>query len=177
MQEAPPHERFLGRVHQLTLDATRRNDSRCFALGASNVCLFRKTRRAPSRQCRDARVHGHTTTAMHDMGTPPPRPCWRFLCFERRPRALGHGHTCVLAFILPSDMGGRCRRVSAPSSQAERSHLQQRLGAIEARVSEAARDRANLSRRLAETAVEAEEAEVKNQKLQIRVRVRAEGWG
>ena len=26
-----------------------------------------KTRRAPSRRCRDARVYGHTTTAMHDM--------------------------------------------------------------------------------------------------------------
>ena len=25
-----------------------------------------KTRRAPSRHCRDARVYGHTTTAMHD---------------------------------------------------------------------------------------------------------------
>lgn len=56
--------------------------------------------------------------------------------------------------------------------QAERSHLQQKLGAIEARVSESARDRANLSRRLAETAVEAEQAEVTNQRLQIRVRVR-----
>ena len=31
-----------------------------------------KTRRAPSRHCRDARVYGHTTTAMHDMRTPPP---------------------------------------------------------------------------------------------------------
>ena len=32
-----------------------------------------KTRRAPSRHCRDARVYGHTTTAMHDMnGSPPP---------------------------------------------------------------------------------------------------------
>ena len=33
-----------------------------------------KTRRAPSRHCRhcrDARVYGHTTTAMHDTSTPP----------------------------------------------------------------------------------------------------------
>ena len=29
-----------------------------------------KTRRAPSRHCRDARVCGHTTTAMHGMSTP-----------------------------------------------------------------------------------------------------------
>ena len=33
-----------------------------------------KTRRAPSRHCRDARVHGHTTTAMHGMSTPPNPP-------------------------------------------------------------------------------------------------------
>ena len=29
-----------------------------------------KTRRVPSRHCRDARVYGHTTTDMHDMSTP-----------------------------------------------------------------------------------------------------------
>ena len=34
-----------------------------------------KTRRAPSRQCRDVRVYGHTTTAMHSNEYPPPRPC------------------------------------------------------------------------------------------------------
>ena len=37
-----------------------------------------KTRRAPSRHSRDARVHGHTTTAMHKLSTsprpPPPSP-------------------------------------------------------------------------------------------------------
>ena len=31
-----------------------------------------KTRRAPSRHGRDARVYGHTTTAMHKLSTPPP---------------------------------------------------------------------------------------------------------
>ena len=31
-----------------------------------------QTRRAPSRQCRDARVCSRTPTAMHDMSTPPP---------------------------------------------------------------------------------------------------------
>ena len=31
-----------------------------------------KTRRAPSRHSRDARVHGHTTTATHKLSTPPP---------------------------------------------------------------------------------------------------------
>ena len=33
-----------------------------------------KTRRAPSRHCRDASVHGHTTTTMHDIEYTPPRP-------------------------------------------------------------------------------------------------------
>ena len=33
-----------------------------------------KTLRAPSRHCSDARLYGHTTTAMHDMSTPPPPP-------------------------------------------------------------------------------------------------------
>ena len=32
-----------------------------------------KTRRAPSRYSRDARVYGHTTTAMHKLNTRPPR--------------------------------------------------------------------------------------------------------
>ena len=31
-------------------------------------------RHTSSRQCRDARVYGHTTTAMHDMSTSPPLP-------------------------------------------------------------------------------------------------------
>ena len=34
-----------------------------------------KSRSAPSRHCRDVRVYGHTTTAMHDMSTPPPLCC------------------------------------------------------------------------------------------------------
>ena len=33
-----------------------------------------KTRRAPSRHSRDARVHGHTTTTIHKLSTPPPPP-------------------------------------------------------------------------------------------------------
>ena len=39
-----------------------------------------KTRRAPSRHSRDARVFGHTTTVMHEISTPPPPlapPCPR----------------------------------------------------------------------------------------------------
>ena len=33
-----------------------------------------KTRRAPSRHSSDARIYGHTTTAMHKLSTPPPTP-------------------------------------------------------------------------------------------------------
>ena len=54
------------------------NTSRRFALGARNVCLM-KTRCAPSRHCSDARVYGHTTTAMNNMSTPPPRATVTFV--------------------------------------------------------------------------------------------------
>ena len=33
-----------------------------------------KTRHAPPRHSRDARVYGHTTTAMHELSYPPPSP-------------------------------------------------------------------------------------------------------
>ena len=49
------------------------NTSWRFALGASNFCPV-KTRRIPSRHRRDVRVYDHTTTAMHDMSTPPAPP-------------------------------------------------------------------------------------------------------
>ena len=55
---------------------------RRFALGASNVCLVGENRRhSPSRHCRDARVYGLTTTAMHDTSTPayPEQQPRRFL--------------------------------------------------------------------------------------------------
>ena len=44
--------------------------SRCLvpAMSAWSV----KTRRAPSRHCRDARAYGHTTTPMHGNEYPPP---------------------------------------------------------------------------------------------------------
>ena len=52
---------------QVTLHATRG-----IPHGASRLVLLAmsawpvKTGRAPSRHCRNARVYGHTTTAMHD---------------------------------------------------------------------------------------------------------------
>ena len=59
---------------QLTLHATRRTShgASCLVLAMSAWSL--KTRRVPSRHCRDARVYGHATTGMHDICTPPPSP-------------------------------------------------------------------------------------------------------
>ena len=52
-----------------------------------------KTRRAPSRHIRDARVYGHTTTAMHKLNTRP--PCSRIPC-----NTLHYYHTpCSLAGV------------------------------------------------------------------------------
>ena len=56
---------------QLTLHATRPTFTAlrawCQPMSAWSV----KPRCAPSRHCTDARVYGHTTTAMHDVSTPP----------------------------------------------------------------------------------------------------------
>ena len=38
-----------------------------------------KTRRAPSRHSRHARVYGHTTTTMHKLSTPPVNRQWRIV--------------------------------------------------------------------------------------------------
>ena len=46
-------------------------------------------RRAPSWHCRDARVYGHTTTAMHNMSAPPPSPLL-LLGVLKHPFARGH---------------------------------------------------------------------------------------
>ena len=57
----------------VTLHATRREHLTArFALDASDASAWLvKTRRAPSRRSRDARVYGHATTAMHKLSTPP----------------------------------------------------------------------------------------------------------
>ena len=63
----------LGRI-QLTLHATRRTSHGASRLVQAMSAWLVKTRRAPSRQSRDARVYGQTTTAMHKLSTPPPPP-------------------------------------------------------------------------------------------------------
>ena len=59
---------------QLTLHATRRTPHGVSSLAQALSALSVKTRRAPSRHCREARVYGHATTAMHELSRlPPPR--------------------------------------------------------------------------------------------------------
>ena len=58
---------------QLILTCDWRNTSRFASrLMQASSAWSVKTRRAPSRHCRDARVYRHTTTAMHDNEYTPP---------------------------------------------------------------------------------------------------------
>ena len=61
----------LGRM-QLTLHATRGPLYGASRLVQAVSTWLVKIRCAPSRHSRDARVYGHTTTAMHKLSTPPP---------------------------------------------------------------------------------------------------------
>ena len=66
----------LGRM-QSTLHATRRTPHGASRLVQAMSAWLMKTRRAPSRHSRDARVYGHTTAAMHKPRYPPPPPSVR----------------------------------------------------------------------------------------------------
>ena len=59
---------------QFTFHATRRTPHGASRLEQAMSAWLVKTRRAPSRHSRDARVYGHTTTAMHKLSTPLPPP-------------------------------------------------------------------------------------------------------
>ena len=63
----------LGRM-QFTLHATHRTPHGASRLVQAMSAWLVKTRSAPSRHSRDARVYGHTTTAMHKLSPPPPAP-------------------------------------------------------------------------------------------------------
>ena len=63
----------LGRM-QFTLHETRRTPHGDSRLVQAMPAWLVKTRRAPSRDSRDARVYGHTTTAMHKLITTLPPP-------------------------------------------------------------------------------------------------------
>ena len=77
LQEGTRHKRFLvGDAAHPSCDSP--NTSRRVALWCKQCLAWSvKARRAPSRHCREATEgsgHIHTTTAMHDMNTPPPPP-------------------------------------------------------------------------------------------------------
>ena len=61
----------LGRM-QFTLHATRRTPHGESRLVQAMSAWLVETRRAPSQHIRDARIYGHTTTAMHKLSTPAP---------------------------------------------------------------------------------------------------------
>ena len=65
----PPYRRM-----QLTLHATRPTPHDSSRLVQAMSAWSVNVPRAPSRHCRDAGVYGLTTTAMHEMSTPPTRP-------------------------------------------------------------------------------------------------------
>ena len=66
LQECPPHKRFIvGCSSPFIRLAQHLSTLRAWceqAMSAGSV----KTRRAPSRHCRDAKVYGHTTATMHN---------------------------------------------------------------------------------------------------------------
>ena len=69
---SPPHAWFLaGCSSPFTRLAGHPHVSLCAWCEQSMSAWSVKTRRAPSRHCRDARVYGYTTTAMHDISAPP----------------------------------------------------------------------------------------------------------
>ena len=84
MNTLPPLRKSASQVvlsrMQLTLHATRRTPHGASRLVRAMSAWLVTTRRAPSRHSRDARVYGHTTTAMHKLSTVPP-PFMTSLCF------------------------------------------------------------------------------------------------
>ena len=81
---------------QLTLHATRPTPHGASHLVQAMSVWSVKTGGAPSRHCRDARVYGHTTSAMHDISSPPPPPQKRFLVGCRSPVMRLAQHLMVL---------------------------------------------------------------------------------
>ena len=78
---------------QLTLQATRRTPHGASRFVLAMSAWWVKTRRAPSGHCRDARVYGYTTTAVHDVASE--RRAWFGLPPQRLPP-----HTTVVWFCF-----------------------------------------------------------------------------
>ena len=71
--ECPPHQTVLSRT-QVTLHPTHRTPHGASRLMQVMSARSVNTRRGPSRHCRDARLYGRTTAAMHynEYISPPP---------------------------------------------------------------------------------------------------------
>ena len=81
---------------QLTLHVTRRTPHGASRLVRAMSAWSVKTRHAPSGHCRDARVYGHTTTAMHEIEYISPIECTpsppqRYYEYHYFYRATSHG--------------------------------------------------------------------------------------
>ena len=70
---SPFYERFVEGCSSPFLRPRRTPHGASRLVRAMPACLV-KTRRAPSRHSKEARVYGHTTTVMHNLSTPPPPP-------------------------------------------------------------------------------------------------------
>ena len=67
---SPFYERFSDEVHP-SCNSPNTSHGASRLVQAMSAWLV-KAQRAPSRHSRDARVYGHTATAMHNLSTPPP---------------------------------------------------------------------------------------------------------
>ena len=88
---------------QLTLHATRRTPHGASRLVQAMSAWSVKTLRGPSRQCRDARVYGHTTTTVHDNEHththPLPRPHARSFIYQANPEQSKHLQTARMKIL------------------------------------------------------------------------------
>ena len=71
MQESPPQKRFLVGCSSPLMRLAQTPHGASHVVQAVSAWSV-KTRRVPSRHCRDATVYGRVTTTMHHMITPPP---------------------------------------------------------------------------------------------------------
>ena len=107
----------LGRM-QFTLHGTRRTPHGASRLVQAMSAWLVKTRRAPSRHSRDARVYGHTTTAMHELSTPPPLPPFLSTRFSLRlplppthPSLSTHFYLYTFSFVSLCYVCCSCRHI------------------------------------------------------------------
>ena len=89
---------------QLTRNAARRTPHGASRLVHAMSTWSVKTRRTPSRHCSDPRVDGHTTTAIHEVSTPPPLTHKR--CEGLWPGIL-RPYMSTITFLLPFGCCGR----------------------------------------------------------------------